>query len=205
MSCFFRTAMSQENRYEQTMMHYLSEIDSSFSGPDKMVVLANKFERVGKAEKDKWLPYYYAAFMQVMAAFTENEPTKMDMYADRAEELISVADSIQADNSEISCVRSLIASCRLVADPMNRYMVYGPLSESYLKEAIAQDTTNPRPYMLRGQGIMHTPPQFGGGCDPAKPMLNLALAKFAEFQPASPLHPRWGEEQVTRMLQECKK
>lgn len=199
------TGFSQEGRYEQTMSRYLAEMDSAFAGVGQLVELANKFERVGKAEKDKWLPFYYSAFLQVMAAFTGKDASQMDAYADRAESLINVADSLEKENSEISCVRSLIASCRLVADPMSRYMTFGPLAETHLKDAMAQDPQNPRPYMLNGQNIMHTPVQFGGGCDKAHAILQTAMEKYADFKPATPLHPDWGEDQVKKMLEDCNK
>ena len=98
----------------------------------------------------------------------------------------------------------MIASSRLMADPMSRYMEYGPLSTSYLDESIKFDASNPRPYLLKGQGLRYTPEQFGGGCEAAKPHLNTAMEKFTAFKPASDLHPNWGEFIVKGLLDECK-
>lgn len=195
---------AQSDRYEPTMKKYLAGMDSSFKSVAGLVMLANNFERVAQAEKNQWLPYYYAAFLQVNAGFIGQDPSKMDEYADKAEILINKADSLEKNNSEISCIKSMIASSRLMADPMSRYMEYGPLSTSYLDESIKFDASNPRPYLLKGQGLRYTPEQFGGGCEAAKPHLNTAMEKFTAFKPASDLHPNWGEFIVKGLLDECK-
>jgi hypothetical protein len=38
--------------------------------------LANNFERIATAEKNQWLPYYYAAFCQVNLGFIEKDNEK---------------------------------------------------------------------------------------------------------------------------------
>ena len=195
---------AQSDKYESTMQKYLAGMDSSFRSTASLIALANNFERIAVAEKNQWLPYYYAAFLQVNAGFIGQDASKMDEYADKAEKLINTADSLEKNNSEISCIKSMIASSRLMADPMTRYMEYGPLSTSYLDQAIKLDESNPRPYLLKGQGIRYTPEQFGGGCEPAKPQLTLAMEKFTSFKPASALHPNWGEFMIRRLLEECK-
>ncbi len=200
----FSQSFAQSDKYLPAMQKNMSAIDSSFSSAASMVALANNFERIGKAEKDQWLPYYYAAFLQVNAGYIGQDATKMDEYADKAESLINTADSLEKNNSEISCIRSMIASARLMADPMTRYMEFGPLSSSYIDEAIKLDPSNPRPHLLRGQGLRYTPEQFGGGCEAAKPHFSTSLEKFAAFKPASPLHPNWGESRVQMLLEDCK-
>jgi hypothetical protein len=201
----FLQSFAQSDKYEAAMQKNMSAIDSSFKSATSMVALANNFERIGKAEKNQWLPYYYSAFLQVNAGFIGQDPAKMDEYANTAERLINTADSLEKNNSEISCIKSMIASARLMVDPMSRYMEFGPLSTSYLDEAIKYDPTNPRPYLLKGQNLRYTPEQFGGGCEIAKPQLNTAMEKFASFKPASALHPNWGESRVKMLLEDCNK
>ena len=84
-------------------------------------------------------------------------------------------------------------------------MQYGPKSSSYLDQAIKQDPANPRPFFLRAQSLKYTPEQFGGGCGAALPIFETAAQKFASFVPASPLHPSWGKERNSMIMQECKK
>ena len=198
-------AQAQSEKFTKAMQANLAMIDSSFKSPASLLSLANSFERIATAEKKEWLPYYYAAFLQVNHAFMLTDKSKVDAVADKAEFLISKADSLSPSNSEISCIRSMISSCRLIVDPMSRYMKYGKESSDHLNTAIQQDTTNPRPYFLQGQSLKYTPEQFGGGCKTALPVFEKANEKFIAFIAASPFHPSWGREINNDLINECKK
>ena len=134
----------------------------------------------------------------------EQDKTKVDAIADKATELINKADALQPNNSEISCIKSMIASAHMMVNPMQRYMEYGPESQSHIDAAMQQDPTNPRPEYLQGQGLKYTPEQFGGGCANAKPVLQSSLDKYNTFKTASELHPNWGKERVVMLIGECK-
>jgi len=200
----FATSFSQSDRYLGAMKKNMDAIDSSFRNPADLVALANNFERIANAEKTQWLPYYYAAFCQVNAGYVDKDKTKSDAYADKATELINRADSLSPKNSEISCIKSMIASCHMMVNPMQRYMEYGQEVTAYMDEAMTLDPANPRPNFLKGQGLKYTPEQFGGGCATAKPELQKALDKYNAFQPASELHPNWGRSRVEQLMAECK-
>ena len=134
----------------------------------------------------------------------EKDKDKIDGIADRATTLIDKADSLSPKNSEISCIKSMIASCHMMVDPMQRWQEYGAESNSNMQAAMSQDPSNPRPYYLKGQGLKYTPEQFGGGCKTAKPELLTALDKYSTFKPASELNPNWGKAQVEQLLKDCK-
>src|SRR6187200_32243 len=116
---------AQSEKFTAAMKKNLDALDTSFKNPPSLLIVANNFERIAAAEKNQWLPYYYAAFCQVNYGFMEKDKSKVDAYADRATQLISKADSLSPNNSEISCVKSMIASCHMLVDPMTRYMEYG--------------------------------------------------------------------------------
>lgn len=197
-------SFAQSEKYVAAMKKNLAGMDSSFKSPEGLISLANSFERIATAEKSQWLPYYYAAFCQVNAGFMEQDKSKTDGIADKANELIKKADSLSPNNSEISCIKSMIASCHMLVNPQERWMQYGQESSSNMDAAMQQDTTNPRPYFLKGQGLKYTPEQFGGGCVTAKPPLQTALEKYNTFKPASELHPNWGKQIVEKLISECK-
>jgi hypothetical protein len=195
---------AQSEKYLASMKSNIAAMDTAFKNPANLLDLANKFERIGTAEKTQWLPYYYAALCQVNYSYREQDKTKVDAIADKATELIDKADALQPNNSEISCVKSMIASSHMMVNPMQRFQEYGPESASHLDAAIQQDPTNPRPEYLKGQGLKYTPEQFGGGCATAKPLLQSSLDKFNKFIPASDIHPTWGKQRVEMLIGECK-
>ncbi|MES2848883.1 MAG: hypothetical protein V4685_07485 [Bacteroidota bacterium] len=203
--CFLMlSSFAQSEKFVAAMKKNIAELDSGFKNPSYLLTVANNFERVANAEKTQWLPFYYAAFCQVNSGFMEQDKTKVDAIADKATELIKKADSLNPNNSEISCIKSMIASCHMMVDPMSRWQEYGGESNSNMQAAMTQDPTNPRPYYLKGQGLKYTPKQFGGGCETAKPVLQTALDKYATFTAASDIHPNWGKEITQKIFDECK-
>lgn len=195
---------AQSEKYMASMKSNIAAIDSSFKNPANLLDLANKFERIATAEKNQWLAYYYAALCQVNYTYMEKDKTKIDAIADKATELINKADALQPNNSEISCIKSMIASSHMMVDPMTRFMEYGPESQSHIDAAMQQDPANPRPEYLKGQGLKYTPEQFGGGCATAKPILQASLEKYNKFVPGSDIHPNWGKQRVEMLIGECK-
>jgi len=197
-------SFAQSEKFVNAMKTNIAAIDTSFKTPQNLLALANNFERIATAEKNQWLPYYYAAFCLVNYTYMEQDKSKVDAIADKATLLLNKADSLQPDNSEISCVKSMIASAHMMVDPMQRYMTYGQEGAIQLENAINQDANNPRPYFLRGQGLKYTPEQFGGGCKTATEQLQLAMDKYAVFKPASDIAPNWGKQRTETLLNECK-
>jgi hypothetical protein len=199
----FVTGFAQSEKYTKAMEKNIALIDSAMRNPAQLTELAATFERIGDAEKTQWLPHYYAAYCHVMGAMMNKE--KGDELADKAEAQLNKAEALQKDNSEIQCIRSMIASAHMMVDPMNRWMQYGQASEEALQKAMKLDAANPRPLMLKGQGLLYTPEQFGGGKAVAKPILADAVAKYKAFKPASSLHPNWGGGYTEMLLASCDK
>jgi len=114
--CSFANA----DKYTEAMKKNIALIETSFKNPADLLKLADNFERIAVAEKDKWLPYYYAAFCQINVGYMQEDKDKIDPIADKATELINKADALNPKNSEISCVKSMIASCHMMVNPMQR-------------------------------------------------------------------------------------
>lgn len=201
----FATVISfaQSEKFTAAIKKNLAAMDTSFKNPANLLAVANNFERVGDAEKNQWLPYYYAALCQVNYGFMQQDKDKIDGIADKAASMIAKADSLSPNNSEISCIKSMIASCHMMVNPMQRWQQYGQESSSNMEAAMKQDPNNPRPYFLKGQGLKYTPEQFGGGCKTAKPQLQIALDKYAVFKPVSDISPDWGKQLATNLVKDC--
>jgi hypothetical protein len=201
--CFLTAASihADDSKYEKAMKKNLSKIDSA-RDVSAMLNVANGFERIAFAEKEKWLPYYYASFMYVLAGFADTTGSKKDGYLDKADFFITIADSLEEDESEIYTLKGMIAQARLQVDPMNRWMKYGAESTNNFNKATVLDTLNPRPEYLTGVGLFYTPEQFGGGPKTAKPLLEKSLEKFDQFVPKNDLMPNWGREMVEKLLEQ---
>jgi hypothetical protein len=197
------TSVAQNEKFVAAMKKNITQIDSAFAKPDLFISLANNFERIGTSEKKEWLPYYYAALCRVNYSYTLKDRSGNDAIAELATKLINKADSLMPNNSEISCIKSMIATMQMQVNPQQRWAQYGPISQKAMADAMKQDPTNPRPYMLKGQGLKYTPEAFGGGCKTAAEPLKTAVEKFATFKPASDIAPNWGKPYTEGLLKEC--
>jgi hypothetical protein len=172
--------------------------------------LGNGFERIAEAEKKEWLPYYYASLCRVMSGYMIGNgqmggfADKSDPEADKAEELLAKAVALHKEDSEIWCIRKMIATLRMSADPMNRFQTLGPKAAEALEMAKKLDPSNPRVYLLEGQDKFFTPEQFGGSKAEAKILFEESQQKFEASKPSSAIVPQWGRSQVNYFLTQLK-
>lgn len=194
-------AFSQSEKFTAAMTSALDEMKAAKTAEENATVAA-KFERIGDAEKTQWLPYYYAALIKTNAA--RNAKADVDKLCDDAKATLDKAEANLKDNSEIYVIKAMIAYAKMGVDPQNRWMQYGAEANTNLEAAKKADATNPRVAMLQATSLFYMPEQFGGGCSTAKPVAEQANKMFADFKPASPIHPTWGKEMVDMMLSNCK-
>ncbi|HEX8316155.1 MAG TPA: hypothetical protein VF609_14230 [Flavisolibacter sp.] len=202
------SSFAQDEKYTMAIQSKLAAIDTSRKTED-LVALSAAFERIAEAEKTKWLPYYYAALAQVNAAYFTGtgsiKAEKTDPMADKADALLGKADALSPNNSEIYIVKKMIATLRMMADPQNRYMQYGPIAEEALQTAMKLNPENPRVYLLQGQDKFYTPEQFGGSKAEAVKLFQVAQKKYEAFKPATSIDPVWGRPAVAYFLAEASK
>ena len=202
-------AFSQSDRYTSAMQANISKLDST-STAQGWADLANNFKRIADAEKTQWLPYYYASLSHVMNGYmlmtnqSNGMADKLDPIAAQAEELLSKAEALKKDNSDIYCLKKMVSTLKMMGDPMTRWQTEGPVAAAALERAKVLDPQNPRIYMLEGQDKFYTPEQFGGSKTDAKALFEESLKKFEAYKPESPLHPQWGRSQVQYFLDQLK-
>jgi hypothetical protein len=193
------TCIIADDKYESAMKKNLDKIEECKTSGDYLK-LANNFERIALAEADKWLPYYYASFVCVLANYSDSSNSQKDIYLDKALAFVDKADSLDPDNSEIYTLKGMLGQARMQIDPMNRWQKYGGEATMNFNKAVEIDSLNPRPEYLIGAGVYYTPKQFGGGPENAKPILENSLRKYEQFVPANDLMPNWGKQAVEQLL-----
>jgi len=203
------TGKAQSEKYVKVMQEKVALIEQTRT-VEGWQELSNSFERIGEAEKDQWLPFYYAALGRVMKGnMMANGQTggfadKTDPEADKAEQLLAKAEALTKENSEIWCVKKMIATLRMMADPMTRFQTFGMAATAALQKARQLDAENPRIYLLEGQDKFFTPEQFGGSKTEAKALFEESIRKQETFKPASAIHPGWGLSQAKYFYDQCK-
>ena len=195
-------SFGQSDKFQKGMEKTMTMLDSAKTSDDYTSVAA-AFERIGDAEKTQWLPYYYAAFCNIMKGFQDPKVNK-DEVATKAEELIAKAEAIEPKNSEIFILKNMTSTLHMLVDPQTRWQQYGPRGNEALATAKQLNPNNPRAYLMEGQGIFGMPVQFGGGKDKAKPIFEKSITLFEAQKPPSSFAPHWGKSSAERMLALCK-
>lgn len=197
-------------KFVKAMESNIAKMDSAKTKQD-WIDLTSSFEKIADAEKNQWLGYYYAAYGHIMIGnnslgkvFGENAD-KMEQEADNAESLLGMAESLEKQNSDILCIKNMIAGLRIMANPASNGIKYGPMADKYLATAKKIDPSNPRIYLLEGQSALYKPADWGGGKDVAENLLNQAIEKFNNFKPASSIHPNWGKKRTEQLIAQLKK
>ncbi len=71
---------AQSEKYIGAMKSNIAAFDTSGGNADLLPALSNTFERIAVAEKNQWLPYYYAAFAQVTFGFLNQGANKFTVF-----------------------------------------------------------------------------------------------------------------------------
>jgi len=188
-----------KTNYEKVMLEKTAELASVQSG-EEMLDLANQFERIASAEKEEWLPSYYAAFCYINIAFIPGNTEQTDAMLDKAQTLIDGIMEQEKSESELYVLQGMLHQGRIQVDPMNRGMQYSMKANKAFGKAKTMNPDNPRIYYLQGQNLIHTPEAFGGGIDAACPLLITAVEKYNTFVPENAYSPNWGKEDTERLV-----
>ncbi len=193
-------AQTADEKFTATMERMLLKLDEAETA-EQWQAAANGFERVGNAETQQWLPWYYSAYSNILLAFEQEDLAAIDPILDKADKQIARAETLSPDNAELLVLKSMAASARIRVD-FNRGMQYGPAASGYATRATTLQEGNPRGWLQLGQNLLYTPEQFGGGPARGCPLLQKSQARFATFQPESAIHPKWGAEYLDSIIKE---
>lgn len=167
----------------------------------ELQALAARLERAATVAPADWLPRYYQAYALVISVFqsSENGDAK-DALLDRAEAALAQARRLHGDESELLTLQAYAYQARLGISPMLRSRKYSAMVDEATAQAQALNPANPRAYLVAANNVYYTPKMFGGGAGAARPLYEAARAKYAATQPAGPLAPSWGQDQVLGRL-----
>jgi hypothetical protein len=189
--------------YETAMKNTLDELKNIQNLSD-LVAIANKFNRIGAAEKDQWLPYYYSAYCYIIMTTQESDVTKWDDYLNTADNNIGKAEKLNPDMVEILALKGFSSMMRINVDPAVRGQEYSMKSVGYLQQANQLDDQNPRVILMMAQMQYGTAQFFGSDTAPICNEFKKAVELF-EQQSNDPdsILPSWGKPQAQSMVKNC--
>lgn len=196
-------AFASDPAYEAAMQKQIKAMNSI---PDLKTSqeVTNGFIRISEAKNEEWLPLYYAAYNQIIAAFRFD--VDKDQYFDQALELVKKADQIAAGNSEITALHGFAIMGKLSVDPASRGQNLSPTAMQLFGKAIEQDRENPRAVTLMAQMELGMAEFFGTGPEKACGMARTALDLFDKEETKiteTYILPAWGKSQAKEVSTKC--
>lgn len=174
-------------------------------GENKSDAAVNMFERIASAEPDNWLPPYWAAQINIVTSFGEQDKDKLAAKLKKGQDLLNDATAISKNNPEIMVMQAMLYTAWIASDGATYGMTLSPkVVELYAKaEVMAPD--NPRVVASKAEWNIGSAQYFGQDTAPFCKDLKHALELFATFKPETEFHPKWGQDRVAQLLESCKK
>lgn len=163
----------------------------------------NLFERIAKAEKENWIPYYYAAQVHIITTFSSKDKS-VETRLKKAQDFLNEAKTFSNNNAEILILEAMLNTAYVVYNPNVYGMTHSGKVEQLYQQAKAIEPENPR------ATLYHAEWQMGGakfwGKDPKAfcPEIEKAILYF-EKEPNhdTPFYPDWGKDQIARVQKAC--
>ncbi len=199
----FNLALAHGPAYRQAMEESIVSLNQA-SDSEQLSAVANRFERIARAEKNQWLPWYYAAYATLNRAIRADEPSRKDQLLDEAQRHLDQAIALEAEESELVALQGYVHTIRVTVDPANRGPQLAPLATQTLGKAVKMNPDNPRALFLLGQMQYGTAQFFGVDTSEACQLIQQAVAKYESTTVDDALLPNWGRENAQRMSEQCK-
>ncbi len=174
-------------------------------GEQKTMEASNMFERIASVEMDNWLPHYYAAQVNTVAAFGEKDEEKVGQLLGKAQEYINMAKVISPDNPEILVQQAMVHTAWIAFDGATYGMTLSGKVAALYEKALQLAPKNPRVVFSKAEWDMGSAKYFGQDTAPYCADVKRSLELFANFKPESEFHPNWGEDRAKTVLENCGK
>ena len=193
------TTTAQQSKYESGMQKAFE-----LWGQQKPFEAANMFERISKAENEKWIPHYYVAHINIIYSFGEKDKEKLTLQLQKAQEELDLAKAISPDNPELMVLQALLNTVWISYDGATYGMTLsGPTTQIYAK-ALEIAPSNPRVVYCKAEWDIGSARFFGQDTVPFCKDIEKAIELFANFKDETPFYPSWGKDRAEQILSNCK-
>ncbi|WP_047245029.1 tetratricopeptide repeat protein [Maribacter thermophilus] len=185
---------------------YTKGMEKAFSlwKEGKPLEASNLFERIGTAEPDNWLPYYYVAQINTIISFGEKDEKKLKQQLDKAQEFLDLAKAISPQNPEILVQQAMTYTAWIAFDGATYGMTLSGKVVALYNQAMQLAPKNPRVVFSKAEWDMGSARYFGQDTSPYCKDIERSLELFANFKPEGAFYPNWGEDRAKEALAQCK-
>ncbi|MDY8137386.1 hypothetical protein [Aquimarina sp. 2201CG5-10] len=164
----------------------------------------NLFERIAKAEKENWLPYYYAAQVHIITTFMIKDAEEIELRLKKAQNYLNEAKIFSKDNAEILIMEAMLNTAYVVSNPSVYGMTHSAKVEALYTQAKVLEPENPRATLYHAEWKMGGAKFWGKDPKDFCPEIEKAILYFEkESDNDTPFYPDWGMDQVERIQKNC--
>lgn len=191
-------SLNGQSKYEQGMekaFQLLKEKDVKSS--------VAMFERIGQAEKDKWLPMFHAAHTLIWNSFGEGEKEMREGMLEQAKALVEEAHKRSPDNAEILSIEAMLYTSYMAFDPATYGMMYSMKIEGLHNKAYHLAPDNPRVLSGKIQYDKGKAAFFGQDTSVFCNEMKKIIPKFKAETLTALFSPNHGLRQAEMFVQDC--
>lgn len=167
------------------------------SDPATLTAARALADRVASAFPNDGLILHYQAFAMYRQALIMGASPEAGVLLERAEDIFERSLSLHP----LAETHALLAAIdgQLIARSPAKAMILGIAAGRSNAAALSIGPANPRVWLVRGQGSIFTPEEYGGGLKAAKEQLTKAVELFEKDAP-KPGEPTWGKAEAYAWL-----
>lgn len=203
LSLSINLSLSAQTSYESYMQESIALYDSVKNITDYQNIV-NRFNRIAKAEKEEWLPNYYAGLTYVYMSFVRGlDDDKRDEYLDQALVYAEKAAESADNHVEVTILTGYIYMAKVSVSPALRGMTMSGKVSAYFEKALAMSPENPRANLMLGRWKFGTAQFFGSGIEEPCALMQKSLSLYEGSDQNIGIMPNWGKGQAVAMAKKC--
>jgi len=200
LAIIFAVNVSAQSPYEKGMTKAFE-----LWGQQKNTEAIQLFERIASAEKDNWLPPYYAATILIIDGFSIKDEAKLKTQLDKAQELLDDANALSKSNPEIIITQAMLNTVYVAFDGQKYGMTLSGENIQLYAAALKIAPNNPRVVLGKAQWDIGGAAFFGQSTKPFCAEIERSIELFKKEKPAGKFHPFGGIERAQEALKQCEK
>lgn len=172
-------------------------------GANKTKEASQLFERIANAEKENWLPPYYAATIEIIDAFQIKEEAKLIAKLNKAQEFLDAANALSPDNPEILIRQALLNVAYMAFDGQKYGMTMSMKNVGLYKKAFELAPENPRVILSKAESDMGAARFFGQPTKPFCKSIQKAIDLGKKEEITIKFYPRFDVARAEKVLEQC--
>lgn len=194
----FAINLSAQSEYEKGMTKAFSLWSTNNSAEAGQL-----FERISNAEKDKWLPSFYAATVQILECFQIKDENTLKSKLTKAQEFLDLATKNSPNNPEILITQALLNTAYIVFDGQKYGMSMSMKNTALYAKALKIAPNNPRVIFSKAESDIGTARFFGQSTAPFCKDVKRAISLSKEEKITIKFYPTFLLKRVEEVLSKC--